>query len=102
MPLFGIEPDKGITGFHLDPAHLIRHIDPSLGLEELGCVKLGLVVWHVVKHVEEYGVWECFDSGFGETFRLTHIVALRDSNVDLEAIIVIRIIQILPMLADWA
>ena len=93
LPLLGVEPHKRIVRLDLDPAHLVRHIHPAFRLEELRCGELRLVVGHVVKHVEEDRVWEGSDRLLREAFGFAHVVALRDPNVHLEAVIVIGVAQ---------
>jgi len=65
LPLFRVKSDESIVWLHLDPTHFIRHVDPAFRLEEFGGTELGSVVWHVVEHVEEDGVWEGFDGSLG-------------------------------------
>ncbi len=95
MPLFGVKADEGVVLLHFDPAHLISHIHPAFGLKKLGRSELGFVVRHVVEHVEKHSVRE---SLYGRllhlTFWLAHIVALRDADVDLKAVIVIGVAQL--------
>ena len=92
MPLFGVKPDEGVVLLHFDPAHLISHIHPAFGLKKLGRSELGFVVRHVVEHVEKHSVRESLHGRlFHLTFWFAHIVALRDADVDLKAVIVIGV-----------
>ena len=102
MPFLRVEPYEDVVGLHLHPTHLIRDIDPALGFEELYSAELGTVVWHVVEHIEENGVGEGLNRAFGQSFRLAHIVALRNSTIDLEAVIIVSIVQVLPLLTTGA
>lgn len=47
---------------------------------------MGLVVGHVVEHVEEDGVREGFDRAFRQPLWLAHIVALWEADVHCEAV----------------
>ena len=63
---------------------------------------MGAVVGHVVEHVEEHGVGERLDCGLWQALGLTHVVALGDTDVNLEAVIVVGIPQLLLSLrGDW-
>ena len=61
---------------------------------------MGAVVRHVVEHVEEHGVGEGLDRGLGQTFGLAHVVALRNADVNLEAVIVVGIAELLALRRD--
>jgi len=91
LPLFWVEADESVVRLHLNPSHLVCHIHPSLRLEELVWAELGSVVRHVVKHVEENGVRESLNCWVWQALRLAHVVALRDANVHLKAVVVVYI-----------
>ena len=102
LPLFGVEPHKGIVRLHLDPAHLISDVHPALWLEELGRAELGLIIGHVIKHVEKNGIRERLYCALGQSFWLAHVVTLGNSNINLEAVIIVGIVKVLSLLANWA
>ena len=91
LPFFRVKSDEGVVCLHLHPTHFVCHIHPTFRLEELGSTELRTVVWHVVEHVEEDGVRENADSRLGQTLGLRHVVALRDTDVHLETVIVVGI-----------
>lgn len=89
MPFFWVEADEGIVRLHLNPSHLVCDVYPSLLLEELGGAELGSVVGHVVKHVKKDGVRESLDCRLRQALRLAHVVALGNTNVYLETVVVV-------------
>ena len=89
MPFLRVEPYEDVVGLHLHPAHLIRDIDPALGFEELYSAELGTVVWHVIEHVEQYGIGEGCNHALWQSLWLTHIVTLGYTDIDLEAVVVV-------------
>ena len=100
LPLLRVESYEGVVWLHLDPTHLISDIDPAFRLEELGGAELGAVIRHVVEHVEEHGVGEGLDRGLRQTFGLAHVVTLRNADVNLEAVIVVSVAELLALRRD--
>ena len=95
MPLFGVKADESVVLLHFDPAHLISHVHPAFGLKKLGRSELGFVIRHVVEHVEKHSVRKSLYGGLLHlTFWFAHVIALRDPDVNLEAVIVIGVAKL--------
>lgn len=61
-----------------------------------------MVVGHVIKHVEKNSIREGLNCALGQSFWLAHVVTLGNSNINLEAVIIVGIVKVLSLLADWA